>query len=132
MSGLVLAPESVEAVARRVVELLRFEGGAAPAGLLTAAQVAERFSVDRSWIYSHADELGAMRLGEGRKPRLRFDAERVAAALRSREASERSRGPGIRGVVRDPGVDAGPLVPNELRSLPKRWREAAGGGGVAS
>lgn len=48
---------------------------------LTATEVAARFSVDRGWIYEHADELGAIRLGDGERPRLRFSVERVADAL---------------------------------------------------
>ena len=79
----------VDGTARRVVELLR-EKGAAPAEtpvLLSAAQVAARFGVSRDWVYEHADELGALRLGAGRKPRLRFDAERVATALTPRQGS---------------------------------------------
>jgi hypothetical protein len=55
--------------------------GRTPGQLLSAAQVAERFNVDRDWVYAHADRLGAMRLGTGPKPRLRFDPDRVAAYL---------------------------------------------------
>jgi hypothetical protein len=73
-----LHPDDVEAIARRVAELIA--PPAAPA-LLTAAQVAVRFGVDRGWVYEHAVELGAVRLGDGPKPRLRFDPSRVAAAL---------------------------------------------------
>jgi hypothetical protein len=46
--------------------------------LLTAAEVAARFSVDRSWVYAHARELGVVRIGEGPRPRLRFDPAVVA------------------------------------------------------
>jgi hypothetical protein len=49
--------------------------------LLSAAEVAARFNVDRDWVYVHADQLGALRLGTGPKPRLRFDPDRVAAYL---------------------------------------------------
>jgi hypothetical protein len=52
--------------------------------LLTAAEVAERFGVSAEWVRDHADELGVVRLGDGPRPRLRFDAETVAAALTSR------------------------------------------------
>ena len=41
--------------------------------LLTASEVAARFSVDRSWVYAHARELGVVRIGDGPRPRLRFD-----------------------------------------------------------
>ena len=41
--------------------------------LLTAAEVAASFGVDRSWVYAHAGELGVVRIGHGPRPRLRFD-----------------------------------------------------------
>src|SRR5438874_2583367 len=79
-----LDPASVEAVASRVVELLRCEeiGGE----WIDAAEVARRFGVTRSWAYDHAAELSAIRLGEtgeGRRPRLRFDPALVAERLRA-------------------------------------------------
>jgi hypothetical protein len=46
--------------------------------LLTAADVARRFSVTRSWVYAHARELGVVRIGDGPRPRLRFDPAVVA------------------------------------------------------
>jgi hypothetical protein len=49
--------------------------------LLTAAEVADRFSVDRSWVYAHARELGVVRLGRGPRPRLRFDPGVIAQRL---------------------------------------------------
>jgi hypothetical protein len=76
-----LDPESIEAVARRVAELLRGEKPAAAGELLTAADVARRHGISRDWIYANAVQLGAVRLGNGPRPRLRFDPERVAAAL---------------------------------------------------
>jgi hypothetical protein len=52
----------VEAIARRVAELLR--GALVPASrLLTPSEVAEGFAVSRTWVYEHA-ELGAIRLGQ--------------------------------------------------------------------
>ncbi len=41
---------------------------------LDARQVARRLGVSREWVYEHADELGASRIGGGRRPRLRFPA----------------------------------------------------------
>jgi hypothetical protein len=78
-----LTPDSIEAVALRVVELL----GAADVGpdeLVDAAEIARRFHLDRSTVYAHADEWGAVRVGEGERPRLRFDPKRVADALAPR------------------------------------------------
>jgi hypothetical protein len=51
------------------------------AGLIDASEVARRYGVDRAWVYDHARELGAIRLGSGRRPRLRFDPARVEEAL---------------------------------------------------
>jgi len=72
---------TVEAIARRVVELLerRLPGGPV---LVDAAELARRLGIERSWVYTHAIELGAVKLGGGRKPRLRFDPEIAARVLR--------------------------------------------------
>jgi hypothetical protein len=45
--------------------------------LVTVAELASWLQVDPSYVYEHADELGAMRLGTGPKARLRFDLEDV-------------------------------------------------------
>ena len=39
----------------------------------TARQVADHYEVGLGFIYQHSDELGCIRLGGGRRPRLRFD-----------------------------------------------------------
>lgn len=52
-----------------------------PPRLLTATELAERIGVSRSWVYEHARELGAVRLGPGPRARLRFDPVTVAARL---------------------------------------------------
>lgn len=89
-----LAPAIVEAIAQRVAELLRAELAAGPS-LLTPSEVAEQFSVTRTWVYEHADELGVIRLGRGPKARLRFDARVVSQCL-SRNGS-RGKGPSVSG-----------------------------------
>jgi hypothetical protein len=76
-----LDPETVEAIARRVVELLE-KRGLQRRELVDAAELARRLGIERSWVYSHAIELGAVELGTGAKPRLRFDPEVAARALR--------------------------------------------------
>jgi hypothetical protein len=96
----------VDAIARRVVELL--EGGRARTGgagagaraasaCLTVSQVAARYRVSRSWVYAHQRELGAMRLGQGPRARLRFDAAVVAEAI---TAFDRPHGP-VKGEMTD-------------------------------
>ena len=59
---------------------------AEPARLLTAAEVAARLSVARGWVYEHARELGVVRLGDGPRPRLRFDPAVVERMLLPRPA----------------------------------------------
>ena len=77
-----LDSETVEAIAQRVAELI---SPAEPSSrCLTAAQVAERFGVSRDWVYDRAAELGAIPLGDGPRPRLLFDAEKVAEAFTPR------------------------------------------------
>jgi hypothetical protein len=84
-----LSTETVEAIAARVVELLRREAAmhrqAATPPKLTAAELATRLGVERAWIYQHAAQLGAIRLGAGPRARLRFDAELVAERLSARD-----------------------------------------------
>jgi len=75
-----LDPQATEAIARRVVELLERQG-LQRRELVDAAELARRFGIERSWVYSHAIELGAVKLGSGSKPRLRFDPEVAAQVL---------------------------------------------------
>jgi hypothetical protein len=76
-----LDPQTIEAVARRVVELLDRRGLSGGPELVDAAELARRLGIERSWVYTHAIELGAVKLGSGRKPRLRFDPQAAARAL---------------------------------------------------
>jgi hypothetical protein len=116
-----LHPEDVEAIAARVVELLETADTPAtstPPSLVDAAAIAARFGVSRSWVYEHATELGAIRLGEPgerRRPRLRFNPDRVAEVLdaQSRNAGERpSPQPGTSSRPRRRAARAdGPMLP---------------------
>ena len=76
-----LDPPTVEAIARRVVEILE-QRGLQNRELVDAAELARRFGIERSWVYAHAIELGAVKLGSGPKPRLRFDPQIAARVLR--------------------------------------------------
>lgn len=60
--------------------------------LLTAAEVARRFGVSPEWVRENAERLGALRLGDGPRPRLRFDPGRVAETLSARPLRGRSDG----------------------------------------
>ena len=42
-------------------------------GLWSAREIAGYYGVTVNFVYDHADELGCIRLGGGRRPRLRFD-----------------------------------------------------------
>jgi hypothetical protein len=70
---------TIRAIALEVARL-SMPGG----GLLTASEVAVAFNVTRGWVYVHADELGAIRLGDGPRPRLRFDPAIVTQRLQAR------------------------------------------------
>jgi hypothetical protein len=106
-------PEFVEAVARRIVELLEDgdDKGAPPregSSSLTVAQVAARYAVSRSWVYAHQRELGAMRLGSGPRARLRFNSTVVATAISTFDRAERCRVPHLEETRRRRGI---PLIP---------------------
>jgi hypothetical protein len=58
--------------------------------LVDAVTLAGALGVSRAWVYEHRDELGAVRLGGGSRPRLRFDLE-VARERFARCSSERSQ-----------------------------------------
>lgn len=73
-----LDPATIEALADQVVE--RLAASPLPA-LVDADAVARHLNVERSFVYEHAAELGARRLGEGPKARLRFSLEDVDAAI---------------------------------------------------
>lgn len=107
--------EFIDAVARRIVELLESGRGKRPFAssdgggeCLTVGQVAERYRVSRSWVYAHQRQLGAIRMGSGSRPPLRFDSHLVAEAI----AAMAQRAP----------ADLGPAEPGgrgrELRLIP--------------
>jgi hypothetical protein len=76
-----LSDADIEAVANRVADLMRMGQTSAPE-LVDTAEIARRFAVSRDFVYEHADDLGAVRLGNGPKARLRFDPAKVGRALR--------------------------------------------------
>jgi hypothetical protein len=86
-SSVTLDAEDIDVVAARVVELLR-EQPAEPRRYVDAATLARALSVERAWVYLRARELGALRLGDGPKARLRFDLERARAALAEMNARD--------------------------------------------
>lgn len=111
-------------VADRVVERMGEPAASPPAQrLLTAAEVAHRLGVTRSLVYTHANEMGGVRLGDGPKPPWRFTAASVDAWLHARSIGKRSHPAGSPTMTaRSASAWAG-LAPNALDSLPKRWRD---------
>ncbi|WP_270006583.1 hypothetical protein [Solirubrobacter deserti] len=63
-----------------MVELL-LRQGVAPGRYVDAATLACTLGVERDWVYARAAQLGAVRLGDGPRARLRFDLEQVRATL---------------------------------------------------
>ena len=108
-----LTSEAIEVLAQRIAELVRADRPTAqPGRLMSAVEVAQWCGLDRSWVYAHADELGARRLGGGERPRLRFDPVEVSARIDTLGAS--GSGPGSR---------YGPIAGDARRdSLPRRSR----------
>ena len=79
-----LPTDQLEQLATLVAEGL----GRHSARLVTAREVAAHLSVDEGYVYEHAVELGARRLGNGPKARLRFSLtdidQRLGSCLASR------------------------------------------------
>jgi hypothetical protein len=98
-----IAPESIEALATRLAELLgrtesepeQEQEASGKKKMLSPAEVSELWGVSRVWVYRHAEALGVRRLGSGPRPRLRFDPdeieERLGAPPRFGAAGDRSR-----------------------------------------
>jgi hypothetical protein len=116
-----LTPQAIEQIAQRVAQLLqhdphepRAQTQDPPERLLTATELARRLGVKRPWVYEHAVELGARRLGGGPKARLRFDLE---AALASELCS---RGGTPAGAAPSPPAEPAPAGHERRRRPPTR------------
>jgi hypothetical protein len=111
VAGLVdlIADHLADRLAPRIAELIAM--GTADASnddatdLWSARRVATHYDVGVAFVYQHADELGCIRLGGGRRPRLRFDprivrerwhrvGEMPATARTRRRPSRRTAGAG--------------------------------------
>jgi hypothetical protein len=79
-SRLTLTDEQLDRLADRVAIRL---AATKPPGkpMLTVDDVCTTFQVSRAWVYENAGRLGGVKLGPGQRAPLRFDANRVAAAL---------------------------------------------------
>lgn len=81
-----MAPAVADAVAQRVLELVDERQGD---GLVDAAKLARVLGVDRDWVYEHGERLGAIRLGDGPRPRLRFEIGRAVESFTRLSAQAR-------------------------------------------
>jgi hypothetical protein len=89
----VLTDRDVEAIAKataaRLAEIV--SGTPGTFALVDARQLARDLGVSLDYVYAHATELGAMRLGTGPKARIRFDLDRVRQALEARAVRTNGR-----------------------------------------
>jgi hypothetical protein len=74
-------PDDLELLAERIAELLANQAMESRqiGQLVDAAAVARLLGVSRATVYAKADELGAIRIGNGKRARLRFDPARIVA-----------------------------------------------------
>ena len=89
----ILSDGDVEAIAEATAARLAEIVSAAPGSfaLVDARQLARDLGVSLDYVYAHATELGAMRLGTGPKARIRFDLDRARHALETRVARSNGR-----------------------------------------
>lgn len=80
-------------IARLEARLTALENGSGSGPvprLLTPAQLANGLGRSLDWVYEHTEELGAIRLGSGDKPRIYFNAEMVTSRLNACSDNRRS------------------------------------------
>lgn len=79
-NSLTLTEEQLERLADLlVIKLAAVRPAARP--MLTVEDVCTTFQVSRAWVYENAGRLGGVKLGPGVRAPLRFDPNRVTAAL---------------------------------------------------
>lgn len=95
-----IADRISDSIVERVVEAIRAEGIIPPREAATpwldAKAVAELLGVERDWVYEHAAELGASRIGSGLRPRLRFPPDVLERQRGHRPSPAPTRQPGKR------------------------------------
>lgn len=89
-----LTSQTIEQIADRVVQRLQRQQHnqqqaqtGEPVGMVTVAQFAAYYKLNPAWVYEHADELSATRIGSGPKARIRLDFQIAKAALAQHQAS---------------------------------------------
>lgn len=98
-------------VAAHVADLLRDATTPTPTRrTVDAATLATHLGVTRGFVYEHADQLGVVRIGNGPRPRLRFDLDQALEAWNacsSRKGSEGQNPPSRRRSRRAPRYRTG-------------------------
>jgi hypothetical protein len=79
-NALILTDAQLDRLAELLAVKLAQVKPATPA-MLTVEDVCITFQVSRAWVYENAFRLGGVKLGPSRRAPLRFDREKVAAAL---------------------------------------------------
>jgi hypothetical protein len=111
MADRALTEEDVDAIARRVVQLLPRAG---VPHLLNVPEVAEYVSMSIDWVREHAAELGGVRLGAGSRGELRFEGAKVAAYVEKRRLAAEEQ----KSARRRPGPKPQPAGEVELVDFP--------------
>jgi predicted DNA-binding transcriptional regulator AlpA len=110
----------VEAIAEAVVDLLAdrglvvYAGPSASARVLKVGEVARLLGRSAPWVYEHATELGAIRMGNGPKARIGFDLATIEEWKRDHQLAPRAtRKPAQRRPRRSAIPTGGNLIPYE-------------------
>jgi hypothetical protein len=102
-----LADRLSAVLVQRVLDAIRAEGliprASEAEAWLSAKDVAKRLRMSREWVYQHAEELGASRIGNGRRPRLRFPP-RVVESRDIQPASRRAAAGSTQAQVKTSGL----------------------------
>jgi hypothetical protein len=87
MGELHLSPQSIAALADALAPRLAavLQTAPQPSGLVDAHVMGDLLGMTAEWVRAHAAELGGVRLGEGARPRWRFDPEQAAARFHRRQ-----------------------------------------------
>ncbi len=76
---------ALDALAERVADILaERQRSSTSSGLVDAQAVADALGVSRDYVYTHAVQLGGQKVGNGTRPRWRFDLDRTLAAWSNR------------------------------------------------
>jgi predicted DNA-binding transcriptional regulator AlpA len=116
-------PGDVRAIAEAVVDMLAerglviYAGPGASARVLNAREVARLLGRSAPWVYEHATELGAIRMGNGPKARIGFDL----ATIEQWKRDHQSRPPETRKPARRPPRNAASRAANLIPYEPSGY-----------